>query len=47
MIKILRDTLNHIEEEEKLNQTETDKEESEEYELVDKEIVELEKEKQE
>jgi hypothetical protein len=47
MVKILRDTLNHIEEEKKLNQTEADKEESEEYEFIDEEVVNLEAEKQE
>ena len=47
VVKILQDTLNHIEEEKKLSQTETEKEETSEYELVDEEIVQLEIEKQE
>jgi len=47
MVKILRDTLSHIEEEKKLNQTEAEKEEASEYELVDEEIIQLEIEKQE
>ncbi|CAG8752490.1 34005_t:CDS:1 [Racocetra persica] len=47
IVKILRDTLNHIEEEKKLNRTEAEREEESEYELVDEEIVKLEAEKQE
>jgi hypothetical protein len=47
IVKILRDTLNHIEEEKKLNYTEAEREEENEYELVDEEVVKLEVEKQE
>lgn len=47
VVKILQDTLNHIEEEKKLNQTEKEREEASEYELVDEEIIQLEIEKQE
>jgi hypothetical protein len=47
IVKIIRDTLNHIEEEKKLNLTEAEREEENEYELVDEEVVKLEAEKQE
>ncbi|MCE8167772.1 MAG: hypothetical protein I3275_04030 [Candidatus Moeniiplasma glomeromycotorum] len=47
MVKILRDTLKHIEEEKKLNQSDAEREETNEYELVDDEVVRLEIEKQE
>lgn len=47
MVKILQDTLDHIEEEKKLNQSEAEKTEANEYELVDEELVKLEAEKQE
>jgi len=46
-VKILQDTLDHIEEEKKLNQSEAKKTEANEYELVDEELVKLEAEKQE
>ena len=43
MVKILRDTLSYVEEEKNLDKAE---EENEDYELVDKEVSQLEEEKQ-